>query len=65
MGKSCPAGRHWESLFLSSAYAVSCGERDRAEGCVKLSHVFMTTLMEDESILLQNKAVHPQTTFIT
>lgn len=33
-GESCPAGRHWESLFLLSAYAASCGERDRAEGCV-------------------------------
>ena len=30
-GKSCHAGRHWESLFLSLAYAASCGERNRAE----------------------------------
>lgn len=31
-GESCPAGRHWESSFLLSAYAASCGERDGAKG---------------------------------
>lgn len=36
------------------------GQRER-----KLSHAFMATLMEDGSVLPQDRAVHPQTTFIT
>ena len=49
--------------FIGICCIVWC--EGRGKGNVKLSHAFMATLMEDGSVLPQDRAVHPQTTFIT